>query len=729
MAKLTRILHVFFILGLVLMAFYPKHMAFALQEKSPINPAEGMPESYKQVAENKLFILYVDEEALSFNVLDKRSGYLWHSSLDETIKTDRLNKSWKAFARSGLSIEYLDPKAVNKRISITNSTHQVKVQNIDHGISAEVKFTDFGITVGINIQLEDNGVSVEVPSASIKEENPDFKLGLIYIQPFLGATRADSTLGYMLIPDGSGSLIRYTATTKAKNMFYGRIYGPDLGMISSLPWDPTITRPYQVSVPVYGVQHGEKQNAFVSIVEKGASYGEIQAHPSGIITNFNFIYNAFVYNESYFQATNRSGAGVTTLQKETNQFDIKIHYRFLTAEMADYVGMARSYQQYLLEQGILKKNKDQGTDIGIRLEFLGGDKERVLFWDRLIPMTTVTQMSNILHDMRSLITNTDVVYYGWQPLGAASMPPTSMKLDATLGSLADLRKMAQEIAAGGGRFYLYLDPQAAVWHESGYSPRNDLAMSITKTNLDWYNRYKANYYFNLEALSPRFTNLRESVFKELGTGLALDGIGYTAYSDFKNGHLINREGSIHAYQELLAKTKTPTPFYIPNDYAFGSMSAYYDMPISSNGYIYTSESVPFLEIVLAGCVPYYGPALNFSSNLREDLLRQVDYGVYPAYFLSQEVTARILNTSSSWIYTSSYAQWKEEIHRTYQWMNNLLSPVRGQEIVARQTLAQGVSATTYANGRQIIVNYNDSPIQIKGVSINAKDAVILEVQP
>jgi len=173
--------------------------------------------------------------------------------------------------------------------------------------------------------LEDAGVSVEIPFDTIQEADPAYKLGQVYVYPFLGYTRDAVTPGYMFIPDGSGSLIRFAETTKATNMYYGRYYGADLGMLVELPYDRTVNRAMPISVPVYGMVHGEKENGYIAIVEKGASYGEIQAHPAGIITNFNFIYNMFIYNQSYFQATNRSGAGVTTLQQKTNAFDIKIH--------------------------------------------------------------------------------------------------------------------------------------------------------------------------------------------------------------------------------------------------------------------------------------------------------------------------------------------------------------------------------------------------------------------
>ena len=740
MAKILKIFRTFLLVGLFLgmnvqapnaLAKKTDSIPYQLEQVESAETDSQMnqtiPDSYDLVGENTTFQLYANKSTLAFKVVDKRSEYVWGSNLDSVSTDDNLNKTWTAFASSGISIDYLDQTADSKRASITTANQTMDVRPIDQGFQATVTFTDASITIGLIVKLEVNGVSVEVPSESIKEADPKYKLGLLYVYPFLGATKEDSVPGYMFIPDGAGTLIRFSASTKAKNMFYGRYYGSDLGMIANLPFDRTVNRPFTLSIPVFGMVQGEKQNAFISIVESGASYGELQVHPAGVITGFNFLYNAFVYNESYYQATNKSGDGVTTIQHKTNVFDVKVHYRFLTKDASDYVGMAKSYQQYLKDNGVLKKISDLNANIGIRLEFLGGEKERILFWDRSIPMTTVSQMSDILKDLN--IKNPDVVYYGWQPLGASSTPPTSMRLENSLGNLDQLKSLIDKITTDGGNFYLYLDPQAALKDEGGYSSRNDLAMAITNVNLLGYNRNKVNYYLNIDALNNNYSSLSKDVFTNLKAGLALDGIGSMLYSDFKNNHFLNRENAIKMYQKLIADNGGSTSFYTPNDYMFAYMKAYYDMPLTDSGYIYTSEVVPFLQIVFAGYVPFYGPALNFTSNVQQDLLRQVDFDVYPSYFLSNDITAKILNTKSNWIYTSSYTQWEQEIKRAYLWLNNLLGPVKGQEIIARETLADGVIATTYSNGKQIIVNYTDQPFAAGNVTVNSQDAVIRQVLP
>jgi len=499
---------------------------------------QTIPESYEKTAENDTYILYVDHATLGFKVVDKRSGYVWHATLDQKQDSDRLNKSWEAFAKSGISIDYLDQKAASKRLSITTANHDLTVNPIDQGIEVNVTFKDPSITLRVILKLEPSGVSVEVPFESIQQNDPAFKLGMVHIYPFFGATRADSVPGYMFIPDGSGSLIRFAAETKARNILSFRYYGQDLGMLGIIPWDAHLNPAYEFSLPVIGMVHGYKQNAYLAVIEKGAPYAEVQAHPSGIITNFNFLYNSFIYNESYFQPTNKAGDGVNTIQPNTNHFDVRLHYRFLTKDDSDYVGMAKDYQRYLIETGVLKKQPSPTANIGVKLEFLGAEKEKVLLWNRSIALTSISQMEAILKDLN--IPNAQVVYYGWQPLGASTMPPRSLKIESSLGEAQQLQDLAKQLQSTGGNLFLYADPQAAFRDESGYSARYDLAMAITIVNVRGFNRGEANYYMNVNAVNDHYTPLSQSVFDQK-LGLAVDELGYLLYSDFKKGNFVNRE--------------------------------------------------------------------------------------------------------------------------------------------------------------------------------------------
>lgn len=690
-----------------------------------------IPDSYEQLAENDTYAFYANPETLAFKVVDLRSGYVWHSNLDEVTEADRLNRTWTAFAQSGVSIDLMYDDATTDRLSITRDGHSLDFNRLPNGFSAELSFPLYGLGLTINVTLEADGVKVEVPSDSIVESMPDdYKFETIHLYPFFGATKGGSVPGYLFIPDGSGSLIRYADSTKASSMFYGRYYGDDLGMISTNLYDYYVNPAYPLALPVLGATHGVKQHGYLLVLESGAPYARLRAHPAGIITQFNFIYNSFIYNESFFQATNRAGAGVTAIQKETNDFDIVMHYRFLDGDDADYVGMATSYREYLLDQGMLSDRTEDDDPMGIRLEFLMGERKRFLFWDVSVPMTTFKQLDAILEDLNAnQVKGIQTVLYGWQKLGASATAPTKLSVEPQLGSLKTLASINETLLEQKGALQLYLDPQAALKGVGGYSVRSDLAMSITNKNLLGYNRTKVNYYYHLAQVQKRLVGFSESLSALPNVELALDVIGNTLYSDFKSGNQLNREGAKAAYTEAFASVERPLSFYAPNDYALAYTKNLYDAPLSNSGYLYTTDSVPFMSIALAGYVNLYSTPLNFSSDLTFERLRLVDYQLYPSFMVTHHPTSRILLTYSNWIYSSQYSQWSDKIIDTYAWMADRLEPVKGATIQSRTIPQTGISVVTFSNGQTMIVNYTPQPFTWASITVAANDAWVGEILP
>lgn len=696
-------------------------------ERTDWSIRQDIPASYEKLDENANFILYADRETLGFKVVDKRSGYIWHSSLDNVTEADKLNKTWTAFARSAVSLEMMMKNATTQRLSLTKDQKSINFSTTDHGFKADITFPLYGLGLTLYVELEDDGVSVKVPFASIKQTMEDYRFETLHLYPFFGATILDTVPGYIFIPDGSGALMRFSDTTKAESMFYGKYYGYDLGMTTVINFNGFVNPAYNLSLPVTGMVHGVHQNAYLLVLEEGASYGTLRVHPAGVTTQFNFAYNTFIYNESFFQATNRAGAGVTAIQKNTNAFNISMHYRFLSGDQADYAGMALSYQDYLVDSGKLKDQTD-ASPMGIRLEFLMGEKRKFLFWDLPVKMTTLSQAQTILESLKSLgVKAPEVILYGWQPLGASTMAPTSFKMEGSFGSVTQLKSLGTWLKTNQGNLNLYLDPQSAILNSSAYSVRSDLAMSITNKNLKGYNRNKLNYYFNLANVEKRLVKFDASLSKLTDLGLALDSIGSILYSDFKPADTVNREEAIAAYQGYLDTLTHPTAFYIPNDYLLGYAKSYYDAPLTNSGYLYVSDSVPFLEIALSGYVNLYSTPLNFSSDLSFERLRLVDYNIYPSFFLTQNDTSKILNTQSNWIYTSSIGQWGDDVSATYAWMSSRLTPVKGATVIDRSVPQSGVSVVTYSNNQRIIVNYNATAVTVDGITIAPKDAIVTEV--
>ena len=96
----------------------------------------------------------------------------------------------------------------------------------------------------------------------------------------------------------------------------------------------------------------------------------------------------------------------------------------------------------------------------------------------------------------------------------------------------------------------------------------------------------------------------------------------------------------------------------------------------------------------------------FFANTQNELLRMVDYGIYPNFYVSNESAQLLLNTDSSNIYTSKFSDWSNEIIRQYHYLNEGLKHVIGAHVVKREVIQPGFVLNTYSNGVKIYVNYS-----------------------
>ena len=71
--------------------------------------------------------------------------------------------------------------------------------------------------------------------------------------------------------------------------------------------------------------------------------------------------------------------------------------------------------------------------------------------------------------------------------------------------------------------------------------------------------------------------------------------------------------------------------YKPNQYFWAQTDQFLSAPAVSSQLLYESDTVPFLQIVLSGCVEVFAEPLNMTSYSREKLLRLVEYGMAPSF--------------------------------------------------------------------------------------------------
>lgn len=688
---------------------------------------------HKKIAENDIVEMYLKEENLSLIIRNKENGAIMESTVSDP--DDSLNTTWKSFIQSGVGFLILN--GLNEeRSDLLSADADIRVTAQDAGFTADVTLKKYDISFRMNVTLEGEGFTVEIPSESIQEEQKDVTIGSIYVYPFLGYTYASERDGYMLVPDGNGALIylddkdgRFSSPLTLK--VWGDNVGVEESYVLSLFWDEyqTVNDSELVMAPVYGMVHTDTQMSMLAVIEEGAVDASIIAYPNGAVTNYNWITPRFTMRRIYKQLTSQRGDSSVQLQeKNRSDYNIRIRYLFGSGDDADYAGMANQYRDYLLEQDGMQA---EDNDFRIRLDFLGNDRENGMIGKKTVTMTTTDDIREMYEDLKSeQVTDILSVYKGWQKGGIWSVPITSYKADRSIGGTRDLTKLIEESTENGIQLYLYQDALRA-----NPATVNTVFNVIKKLDESVYkeNTYKEIYeYFNFQTPSKAIERLNsavESYEKDGVTNIALTGISDHLFSYNYSGKQYSRVDTLNTFQSSISACDEKLNLVLENPLScyWANTESILDMPVNSSNYIFTDEEVPFLSMALKGVIPMYGAYTNFEADGSKYFLELVETGIYPSFYLTKEDPVDLLYTNSSDLYTSRYEVYRPEIIRYYQELKAVNDQVKDAFITDRVRHDSSVVEVTYSNGVKIFVNYSQKDVTVDGVSVGAMSYVVRQV--
>ncbi|MDF2845967.1 MAG: hypothetical protein K0R00_4393, partial [Herbinix sp.] len=351
------------------------------------------------IAENEAYELYLDGPTLSITLKDKETG----KELKSSVQSDDtgINKQWQGFMGSGIVLDVIDSKGKNdqKQADLINDKTSVSIEKIENGFHAYVSFLDYEFYFEVYVTLEGDSLSVEIPDSSIIENrskystddtNKEYYIGAINVFPFLGSSHLGDTPGYMLLPDGNGSLIYLNDKEhKITGGFSRMYYGEDIGfreteVVNLLNgYLDTVNDEENLMAPIFGLVHTEDKIGYLGIIESGAERASLEAYPNGVKIDYNRIYPKFILRKIYVQPTSNSNAGsIKQVEEDRSHSDIKVKYCFVNGGTANYSGLANRYRDYLLQDSGLTV-KDNGYNT--RVDFLGTERE-----NGLLSKSTVT---------------------------------------------------------------------------------------------------------------------------------------------------------------------------------------------------------------------------------------------------------------------------------------------------------------------------------------------------
>jgi hypothetical protein len=224
--------------------------------------------------------------------------------------------------------------------------------------------------VGLDIHLEGKNVRIAIPADELKFTR-SFPIAGIALNEYFGAGTAEDE-GYLLIPDGSGSLIDFQSPKKAAGRFSIPVYGEDA--TKGLRFREEISQ--SCALPVFGISRNSQ--GFLAVIEEGASLASVSGFKSNtekrpftsVFTEFTLIdQSSVVLGEGEYDAK------AYTYQKSIHEGNLSVHYSFLDNGRAGYVEMANRYREDLARA---KKELQQSPEtespksgIPFHVEFIG----------------------------------------------------------------------------------------------------------------------------------------------------------------------------------------------------------------------------------------------------------------------------------------------------------------------------------------------------------------------
>jgi len=595
----------------------------------------------------------------------------------------------------------------------------------------------------VRIPMKD--VSYPVDVEDYAGEKHTFPLLTLRLLEYFGAAGTASE-GYMLVPDGSGALINLNNGRLAGAMFNEPVFGTD----GAQDQPAEIRRyPEQSVLPVFGIK--EQDKALFAVIEEGASFARIKADISGRLNDYNRIFAEFQLLANGKVALSEKASHISfsgsaaIYQKRMYEGDIVVRYFFLTGTDADYMGMAQTYRDYLMDKYGLKLLEPK-SDIPFFLELVGGidTREPILgiARDVIRPLTTFDQAQSILKALgQQGVSNIQLKYLGWLSGGVLHDFPIQAQAEKALGGDKAFKSLVDFVRANGYELYPSVGFQSVYMNSklNGFNSKYDAARMLNNLEARQY-RYRLDSFERSYpiswVLSPRVLEQTVDLFlanyqKHSVANLALLDLAAELNSDFNNDlrKFVDREQALEIITRQLEKMKELGYKLMVdkgNSYAIPYADAILNMPMHGSSYYIVDQEIPFYQIVMHGLVPYAGSPINLAAHAQDAFLKMIETGGYPYFIGSYQDSSAVKDTRFADLYSLHYNDWLELAAEMYQRANDALKDVQNLRIVDYRKLADNVYQTVYENGKAVIVNYNEDTVQVGNWLISGKDFIVLE---
>ena len=619
-------------------------------------------------------------------------------------------------------------------------------EKIENGISVTFYFDEIGVIITVDYYLEDGAFKVKVDPQKIKALSVDGavqKIVSVSPAPFMCSTQnkvSGSTDSYMVIPSGQGALMYNDQRSDGvAREFKGEVYGEDLNFeeYDDADNDTPITMPF------YGIKDGN--SALCAIIEQGAETCSVSARSgdallapvakagakgeygfSNVWASYNTIANHTVYGQSQFYH-------IYNDRSEPNINPMVVGYYPLANDQANYTGIAKRYQQYLVEKEGLKKSQDNSL---LTVKLYGAYVEDELFvgipYKKNVALTTFEEATTIIDELKGISGGSiiaDMYAYGEDGL-AANQLAGGYTFDDVCGGEDQLEAFLDYTNKNSVKTFFNFDIINMYESGGGYSISDDTALNLNGAPAAVYSFKRNTRIRNKIADGGRVGALisREKIddaaldavelADEYGiTGIAFDTLGNSCYSDYIE---LEDQEKIYKYskcnnmgndvKKVISSVKENSKtVMIDGAFAYAAVNA--DIITGAPTITYNSNSfdldVPLYQIVFQGYKANSVAPINTANNSRKQFLKAVETGSGLSFDLMANYYRDVRKESTVGLQAMLYEDNKAKIEAYVSESKDYLTSVAGASILSHSVVAKDVAKTVFDNGVTVYVNYSD----------------------
>jgi hypothetical protein len=593
----------------------------------------------------------------------------------------------------------------------------------------------FSITLRYILDGKSLMVNVPFDKIGFRAAYPITQLALL---PFMGCGSTTDT-GYMLVPDGSGSLIYFNNQKQNQLPYNIRVYG----------WDEAMPREAVISdnkalFPAFGI-HKNGASLFC-VIEEGSAYASVRADVSGRNSSWNIVYPFFdIVHGALMDIAGRNQRAVYLYEAALPE-DENITLRYTPCAESGYMGMAKEYRSWLMNNYPVLQNRHVTDGIPTAVEIIGAvnkTQHRLgLPFDLPLKLTSYKDTEKMVKDFVGFgWKNVHVKLNGWFNRSVDHEVPAKIKLISALGNKRDFEHIIS--TAEQSNFIVYPEVDFMFMRDvkafSGFNLYSDAARYVNRERVQrypysfvWFGERKLwgklNYLARPGATQRMISNYQKQAKSYKIKNIAFRNMGSKLAGDYHERRHVSREASILMRQKKFEEMYQADNKILVNAgfvYAAPWANIITDMIITEHSFGITDTSVPFLPIVLHGIVSYTGKAINLAEDYTKNLLKTVESGAGLYFSFMEEETAELQETKFRQFYANEYKKWVGDADKLCKKFNADFGHLYNQRIVNHTILAPDVTVTEYEDGTRVVVNASDNDFRFNGNDLSADTYTVL----